>query len=106
MHFQIYQHFKTTKYGNIINIRSTNTSFTNISTSYLFSKTRTQNSGITCQSTTSTNLLCLIPYTGVNSFNPATQNGDTLLVYELLIVYLILVKFLTLYNIQIYHQNK
>ena len=32
------------------------------------------------QSTTSTNLLRIIPYTGAGSHNPTTQNGDTLLV--------------------------
>ena len=42
-------------------ITCTNTSSTNISTSYLILNTITQNSGITCQSTASTNLLCIIP---------------------------------------------
>ena len=62
-------------------ICSTNSSFQNISTSYLILNTTTVNSGILCQSTTSTNLLRTIPYTGGSSYNPTTQNGDILLVY-------------------------
>ena len=65
----------------IINLSSTNTSFQNISTSYLILIPTTQNSGILCQSTTSTNLLRIIPYTGTLSYNSTFQSGDILLVY-------------------------
>ena len=42
--------------------------------------TSTLNSGLICQSKTSTNLLHIIPYTGGGSYNPTTQNGDMLFV--------------------------
>ena len=56
-------------------------SFQNISTNYLILNITTLNTGILCQSTMSTNFLRIIPYTGVSSFNPATQSDNILLVY-------------------------
>ena len=53
---------------------------TNISTTSLFLNTTTLNSGIIFQSTTSANMLCIVSYTGGGSYNPTTQNGDTLFV--------------------------
>ena len=71
----------TYKNENIINLSSTNTSFQK-STSYLILDMSTVNSGILCQSKTNTNLLRGIPYTGGSSYNPTTQTGDILLVYQ------------------------
>ena len=52
-----------------------------MSKSYFVFNTTTQNSGILCQAT-STNLLLIVPNAGVTSFYPATQSGNTLLVYR------------------------
>ena len=71
----------TTKNGNIINISSTNSSFQNISVSYLILYNSTVNSGLICQSKTSTNMLRVIPYNGgTGNYNPAVQTGDFLFV--------------------------
>ena len=59
-------------------ISSSKTSFQNISTSYLLLDTSTVNSGLICQSKTSTNMLKIIPYTGAGSYNSTTQTGDML----------------------------
>ena len=71
----------TTKNGNIINVCSTNSSFQNISVSYLILDNSTENSGLICQSKTSTNMLRVIPYNGgTGNYNPAVQTGDFLFV--------------------------
>ena len=48
------------------------------SKSYLTLDTSTQNSGITCESTTSTNLERIAPYNVVYNYNPTAQNGNKL----------------------------
>ena len=87
MRLLIYQHLKKIKYGNIINISSTNTSFTNVSVSHLFLNTNSQYSGILCQSVIITNVFHFFLHTGVSSYNPSTLNGDMFLVYELLMIH-------------------